>query len=72
MLETITLIVAISSAVVNIISLLLMVKIFVTFDKLFDIQAERFENLTKLCVELVSEAISRVAGRKGGGGDERS
>ncbi len=64
MLETITLIVAISGAVVNIISLLLAVKIFFTADKLLDVQAERFENLTKLCVELVSEAISRVAGKK--------
>ena len=64
MLETITLIVAISGAVVNIISLLLAVKIFFTADKLLDVQAVRFENLTKLCVELVSAAISRVAGKK--------
>lgn len=64
MLETITLIVAISGAVVNIISLLLMVKIFFTADKLFDVQAERFGKLTETCLELVSETITRVEGRK--------
>ena len=63
--ETFFLIITISGLAANIISLLISVKILFWSEKLFDFQAERFENLTKTCIELVSETITRVSGKRG-------
>lgn len=63
--ETFFLIITISGLAANIISLLISAKILFWSEKLFDFQAERFENLTKTCIELVSETITRVSGKRG-------
>ncbi len=69
MYETIVLIATILGVVINLFLLLLIYKIFRLYDELLDVQAERFEKLTKFSIDLVSEAITRVTGKKGDGND---
>ncbi len=60
MLETIAIIVTISGVIINFFLMLAIFKVFRLYEELLDVQAERFEKLTKLCINLVSETITRV------------
>ncbi len=64
MLETIAIIVTISGVIINFFLMLAIFKVFRLYEELLDVQAERFEKLTKLCIDLVSETITRVTGKK--------
>ncbi len=65
MLETIAIIVAISGVIINVFLMLAIFKVFRLYEELLDVQAERFDNLTKLCIDLVNETITRVTGKDG-------
>ncbi len=65
MLETIAIIVTVSGVVINFFLLLMIFKVFRLYEELLDVQAERFERLTELCIDLVSETITRVTGKDG-------
>lgn len=65
MLETIAIIVAISGVIINFFLMLAIFKVFRLYEELLDVQAERFEKLTKLCIDLVRETITRVTGKDG-------
>jgi len=66
MFEIIVLAFTVLCVAINLFLLLMTYKVFRLYDELFDVQEERFKDLTKLCIDLVSEAITRVSGKKGG------
>jgi len=65
MFETIAIILTILGVIINLFLMLAIFKIFRLYEKLLDVQAERFEKLTKLCIDLVNETITRVTGKDG-------
>jgi len=65
MFETIAIILTILGVIINLFLMLAIFKIFRLYENLLDVQAERFEKLTKLCIGLVSETITRVTGKDG-------